>query len=432
MKKLLRVFIVLIMIIGFSIHLTPEETFSFSGYYKLFFTAFKMPQIKGVEPLVEEPPVGSVNNRLRLNLTLTPFEWLNFHAAYDFSPRIQDPLLFEEDIFFADIDAFTYRVDDFSARLYPRAGKAVSSFGIFHNLDRFVVTIKTRKADIFIGRQAIAWGSAHVFNPTDIIAPFTFNELDTEERRGVDAVRIRIPLGMMDELDMGYVIGKDFKFENSAFFLRGKTYILKTDLSLLLLGFQENLLIGLDVTRAIGGAGFWCEAAYVITDFFNNNNKDKNLYSTHETYNKNYFRASIGMDYNFSSKLYGFFEYHFNSAGKKKPGDYTEVFYSTAFNQGSAYLMAQHYLNLAVTYQVTPLIPFTGLLIVNVNDGSLTFSPTLEYNIKEDIYIAAGAYLGIGKRPEVCDVCNPDLSFRFNSEFGAYPNMFYTSFRIYF
>ncbi len=94
--------------------------------------------------------------------------------------------------------------------------------------------------------------------------------------------------------------------------------------------------------------------------------------------------------------------------------------------------MAQHYLNLAVTYQVTPLIPFTSLLIFNVSDASLTFSPTIEYNIKEDIYIAAGAYLGVGKQPEVCDVCNPDLSFRFNSEFGSYPNMVFTSFRIYF
>ena len=431
MKKLLGGFIVFIMIIGFSVHLMPGDTISISGYYKLFFTAFKMPQIKGVEPLVEEPPLGSVNNRLRLKLTLTPSKWFNFFAAYDFSPRIQDPDLFTEDIFFASIDSFTYRMDDFSTRLYPGAGKAVSSFGIFHNLDRFFVTIKTRKADIFVGRQAIAWGSAHVFNPTDIIEPFTFNELDTEERRGVDAIRIRIPLGMMDELDMGYVIGKDFKFENSAFYLRGKTYILKTDLSMLLLGFQENLLIGLDVTRAIGGAGFWCEAAYVITDFFDKN-KDKNLYSIEEKYNKNYFRASIGMDYNFSSKLYGFFEYHFNSAGKKKPGDYTYIFYSTAFNEGAVYLMAQHYLNLAVTYQVTPLIPFTSLLIFNVSDASLTFSPTIEYNIKEDIYIAAGAYLGVGKRPEVCDVCNPDPSFRFNSEFGSYPNMVFTSFRIYF
>ncbi|UCH93522.1 MAG: hypothetical protein JSV88_25065, partial [Candidatus Aminicenantes bacterium] len=215
----------------------------------------------------------------------------------------------------------------------------------------------------------------------------------------------------------------DFKFQNSAFYIRGKTYLLKTDAALLLMGFRENLLIGLDITRAIGGAGAWFEAAYVDPDFFN---KDKEQLSDE----KSYFRASVGIDYTFSGKLYGFFEYHYNSAGKKKPGDYTDVFYSTAFTEGATYLMGQHYLNLGMTYQVSALIPFTGLVFINLNDGSVTLSPMLEYNIAENIYLAGGAYLGIGKRPEIVDLNSG--TFRFHSEFGAYPAMFYTSFRVYF
>ncbi|MCP5107162.1 MAG: hypothetical protein GY950_27495 [bacterium] len=381
-----------------------------------------MPEVSSVE----EPPIGSVNNRLRLKLMVKPNDWLSFQAAYDFSPRIQDPMLFEGDIFFSAIDPISYRVDDFDARLYPGQGKALGSFGVFHNLDRCVVTIKTKVADIFIGRQAIAWGSGHVVNPTDIIAPFTFNELDTEERRGVDAVRVRIPLGMMDELDIGYIPGEDFKFENSAFYLRGKTYLMKTDVSLLLMGFRENFLIGFDVTRAIGRAGFWCEGAYVMPNLLR---KEKDPYEVEE---KDYFRLSTGVDYNFGGKLYCFLEYHFNSAGDKTPENYSGLFDKTAFTDGAAYLMGRHYVNLSATYEVTPLIPFTGLLIFNVGDGSLTFAPTIEYNIKEDIYISAGAYLGMGKGPELCDACNPAYRMRFRSEFGAYPNMFFTSFRIYF
>jgi hypothetical protein len=428
MKKLLTTSIIILIITCFSFHLAAGDKVSVTGYYKLFFTGFKMPAIKGVDGSESEPPIGSVNNRVRLKLTVIPADWLTFHAAYDISPRIQDPVLFEEDIFFAAIDPFSYRVDDFSQRLYPGVGEPVSSLGVFHNLDRFFVTIKTSKADIFIGRQAIAWGSARFVNPTDVIAPFAFNELDTEERRGVDAVRVRVPLGMMSELDMGYIFGRKFKFENSAFYLRGKTYVLKTDLSVLLVGFRENLLIGLDVARSIGSAGFWCESAYVVTDAFK---KDDGT-GIDEEYNKNYFRGSVGMDYNFSGNVYGFFEYHFNSAGRNDSVDYPDVFYSTAYTEGAAYLMAKHYLNLGVTAQITPLIPFTGILIFNLNDRSLNFAPSIEYNIKEDIYIAAGAYLGIGKRPEICDVCNPALQFRFHSEFGAYPNMVYSSLRIYF
>jgi len=422
MKKSM-IYSILLVLLLFCGSLVKSADININGYYKLFSTGFKMPDYRLETGEVEEPAIGAVNNRLRMKLSITASKWLSFEAAYDFSPRIQDPLLFQEGIFFAAIDAVGYRVDDFSDRIYPARGGAVSSFGIFHNLDRCFFTIKTSVADIFIGRQAIAWGSGHFINPTDVIAPFTFNELDTEERRGVDAVRVRIPLGMMDELDLGYVPGKDFKFKNSAFYIRGKTYLMKTDAALLLMGFRENLLIGVDVTRSIGGAGAWFEAAVVDPDFFN---KGKEQLIDEKTY----FRASVGMDYTFTGKLYGFFEYHFNSAGKKKPGDYTDVFYSTAFTEGAAYLMGRHYLNLGMTYQVSALIPFTGLVFINLNDGSLTLSPMLEYNIAENIYLAGGAYVGFGKRPEIVDFSSG--AFRFHSEFGAYPAMFYTSFRVYF
>ncbi len=417
---------ILIIVIGLSMNLMGADTFSVNGYYKLFFTGFKMPSYAGDSVGLEEPPLGSVNNRVRLKLVFKPGKWLSVHAAYDFSPRIQDPLLFSGSLFYSGIDPLSYRVDDFDSRLYPGEGEVVSSFGVFHNLDRFFVTVKTDVMDIFIGRQAIAWGSARVLNPTDIVAPFTFNELDTEERRGVDAVRVRIPLGMMDELDIGYIPGEGFEFGNSAFYLRGKTYLLKTDLSLVLMGFRENFMVGLDVSRSIGGAGFWCEAAYVVPDLF------KKADDPGKTLEKDYFRASVGLDYNFSGKFYSFFEYHFNSAGGGDPGDYSELFTRTAYTDGAAYLMGRHYLNVGVTYQVTPLVPFTGLLLFNVGDGSLTFAPTIEYNIKEDIYIGAGAYFGIGKSPELCDVCDPVFRLQFRSEFGAYPSMFFTSFRIYF
>jgi hypothetical protein len=415
MKKILIIFFITL----FGVTGRAAETISIRGYYKLFFIGFEMPGYSPGDEALNEPALGAVNNRIRLNVSVTPASWFSLDAAYDFSPRIQDPVLFQEDIFFAAIDPFSYRVDDFSQRIYPGQDEPVGSFGIFHNLDRFFVTIKTSVADIFIGRQAIAWGSARFVNPTDVIAPFTFNELDTEERRGVDAVRVRIPLGMMDELDLGYIIGNDFKFRSSAFYLRGKTYLFKTDISAVLMAFRENLLVGLDVARSVGGAGAWLEAAYVVPDFFAGGGK-------------NYFRASLGLDYNFSGKLYGFCEYHYNSAGKKKPGEYADAFFSTAYSEGATYLMGQHYLNLGITTQLTALIPFTALVVVNLSDGSITLSPALEYNIAENIYLSGGAYLGIGKAPEIIPGSLPGRIIRFHSEFGAYPAMVYTSFRVYF
>jgi hypothetical protein len=60
-----------------------------------------------------------------------------------------------------------------------------------------LLTIKIGAADIFIDRQAVAWGSGRLFNPTDVVTPYAFNELDKEERLGVDAVRVRVTLCRM-------------------------------------------------------------------------------------------------------------------------------------------------------------------------------------------------------------------------------------------
>jgi hypothetical protein len=401
----------------------PENLISITGYYKNFSILFRMPRYRFQEKTFGEPDLGAVNNRLRLTMDFRPWDRVFFLCAYDFSVRIQDPQLFNEKAFLGPLSLPEYRLVDFRDRIYPKLGDPISSFGIFQNLDRFYVTFKTDFADLFVGRQPVAWGSARFINPTDIIAPFAFNELDTEDRRGVDAVRMRIPLGLMDELDLGFIAGKNFKADNNAFFIRGKIYEIQTDISAILLGFRKHLLLGLDIARAIGVAGFWFESAYVIPDFF----REKR-----DPGEKNYFRSSIGIDYNLNSKTYGFFEYHFNSAGESRPEKYLDLLPTPAYQDGSVYLLGKHYLNLGCTYQLTPLLPFTGLVIMNLNDWSVILSPSFEYNIAENIYLAAGAYVGLGKNPQLAIGPLNSIPFVYESEFGSYPDLIYTSFRIYF
>ena len=414
---------ILICILFITSLIWSEEKISLEGYYKNFSIFFKPPPFKIGDSQLDEPDMGAVNNRIRLKLAIRATDWLSFHAAYDLSPRIQDTKLFEDNAMFAGLTPLEYRFSDFQARIYPKPEETANSFGLFHNLDRFFFTINTKFADIYIGRQAIAWGNARVINPTDVIAPFAFNELDTEERRGVDALRIRIPVGIMDELDFGFIAGDNFDPDNNAFYARGKIYVLQTDLSFLLLNFRKHLLVGFDITRALGAAGFWLEAAYVVPEYFR---------KTKISDDKNYIRASIGLDYNLTSKMYGFVEYHFNSAGKDKTKDYSGLFTTSAYKDGSVYLMGKHYLNAAITYQLSPLIPFIGMVIYNISDGSYIFSPVLEYNIAENIYLSLGAYVGTGKNPELILGPLDRLPYLLRSEFGTYPDMIFTSFRVYF
>ena len=379
------------------------------GYYKNFFTAFN-------SPFPDAPVTGLVVNRLRLNLSYAPADSLSFAFAYDFTPRVQDPLLFSQSPIAVGTASSRYRVADLDSPLYPRTDEPVGSVGIYHNLDRASVQFSTDFADFSIGRDAIAWGSARIINPTDIIAPYTYDQLDTEDRVGVDAIRVRIPIGVMGEVDTGYIFGNNFNFGKSAVFLRTQLNAVETDFSILLMEFQRDLLIGLDITRGIGGAGFWLETAYVFTTPFDD------LPDAAD----NYLRTSVGLDYSFGGETYTFIEYHFNGAGAKNPENFLTNLEQPAYTRGGVYLLGTHYLAPGITHQLTPLISFSGQMLFNLSDPSTWIAPQIAYNVAEDIHLSVGGFISVGKRPKNGD------STQFQSEFGSYPNLLFSSFRVYF
>ncbi|MCK4373122.1 MAG: hypothetical protein KAW61_08235, partial [candidate division Zixibacteria bacterium] len=226
-----------------------------NGYYKNFVAVYDLPRYSVIGFDFDTPPMGQVTSHLRLNGQIALGRAAAFSVAWDIVPRIQDRMLWGDNLLFSGTEGSAYRAFDFDRRLYPEPDDSVASFGLFHNLDRAVLSISARDFDLYLGRQAIAWGSARAVNPTDVIAAYAYTELDTEDRVGVDGVRLRVPLGFMGEIDAGYLFGDDFEFEQSAFFLRGKTYLWRTDLSAMVVGFRENLMVGVDLARAVGGAG---------------------------------------------------------------------------------------------------------------------------------------------------------------------------------
>ncbi len=412
-------------VIGAAGGLSASERFDLSGYWKSYSSVIDYPVIETNWGTVEDWPLeGSLSNRMRLNARCQITSWLTFAAAYSLVGRVQDPTLIQTDTLFTGISENRYRIDDLNERLYPDEINPDGNVALFQNLDRIFLTASAPGFDIMIGRQAIAWGSAHAVNPTDILAPYMFNELDTEDRLGVDAVRMRIPIGFMGEIDAGYVSGENADFDRSAVFLRGKYYAWRTDLSAMLVGFRENLMLGFDLTRAVGGAGFWLESGHVLVDALGEERNGSDA---------DYFRLSTGLDYSFGSKTYGFIEYHYNSAGRNDTDEYPDILTEPAYTEGAVYLLGKHYVIPGVSYQLTPLITAGGQALVNLSDGSALLAPSLEYNIAENIYLAGGAYIGAGKAPDAYVRFFPSSTrLIFNSEFGTYPDQYFVSFRLYF
>jgi hypothetical protein len=349
-------------------------------------------------------------SRIRLRLYIPKNEFVSLEAAYELLPRLREKSPVPSS---PTASIISYRAYDLDELVYPDSVDSGSDFALYQNIDRLNVTFTTEKFDVFIGRQAIAFGSARAVNPTDIIAPFTYNTIAKEELAGVDAVRIKTPFMEMGEIDMGGVFGDEFRIDESAAFLRNRSYIYKTDVSVIGMVFKENVLIGLDLASAIKGAGAWFEAAQVFANVTDNYLK-----------NENYFRFSVGTDYSFTDKTYGYIEYHYSEAGKGRSADYFKPLQETAFTEGAAYLLGRHYLAPGFTYEITPLFFFSGNALLNLNDGSALLSPVFEYSLAQDIYANLGAFIGLGK--------SSDNPLEPENEFGLYPDVYYCALSIYF
>lgn len=389
-----------------------------SGYIKHFATAIDPPGVDGKDG----PTEGASLSRARLRLLLERGP-ISVELAYELASEpggsggIGDALAPS----LPRSTPLTYRAVDLRRRLYPSPGDAVSSFSLRQNLDRLLVTWSAAAFDVYAGRQPIAFGSARIVNPTDVLAPFTYEELDKEERIGVDSLRLRFPLGDLSELDAGYVFGDDLRWSRSAAFVRSRLYVSKTDVSPLILFFRRHLLIGLDLARAIRGAGWWLETGYVFAD--------DDAYAS-DAGEGDYLRLSTGLDYSLSPALYGLLEYHYSDAGSGSSGGYLQRAGRTPFVDGGVYLLGRHYLAPAATWQVTPLLVVTGQGLVNLQDRSSLVGPRLEYSFADEVFLELGAFVGIGEG--LVFVKGTPETDHARSEFGLYSDTFFGSLRLYF
>lgn len=401
--------------------LSGGDRFSIDGYWKNFFTMLKPVDYDG---LVDDDPTGSVSYRLNLKLTCSPFDIVTMKLSYDIKPELVNGGMSSTEMLFGGVSGPTYRTDDLKTPLWPDDFDG-SGFVLNQNLDRLFLSLELPFADVLIGRQPIAWGNARAVNPTDVLAPFTFDALDTEERPGVDAFRMRFPVGMMSELDFGVLPGEKWDERTMAGFARGKFYILQTDIAVTGMYFRRDAMAGIDIARGIGGFGTWLEAAYVQPAI------------TVDSIDQDaYIRLSAGTDYILSDGTYLFAEYHYNGAGFADPKGYVTALNKRAYTQGGVYLLGQNYLVAGGSYQFNMLWGAGGQIMFNADDYSGIIAPTIEYNVAENVYISAGAFISTGPSAKIIYIYEkqavPPIEPDFGSEFGNYPDMAFASFRLYF
>ena len=119
------------------------------------------------------------------------------------------------------------------------------------------------------------------------------------------------------------------------------------------------------------------------------------------------------MDYQFTDRLYGLFEYYHNGQGTldRSKYDFAGVLEGRILN------VAKDYLALSGSYQATSLITVTLASISNFSDGSGYLAGTINYSASDNASIALGSLYTFG---------------RTLTEYWYYPQAYYLKLETYF
>ncbi|MEJ2201785.1 MAG: hypothetical protein P8X63_12355, partial [Desulfuromonadaceae bacterium] len=259
------------------------------------------------------------------------------------------------------------------------------------------------------GRQAIGFGRISLFSPLDIIAPFPPDALDTDIRPGVDALRASRYFGMAGQVSAAMVLGRTE--EQNSYVLYGENNWAGIDVLAITGRLRRRPMVGLGFATQLAGMGVKGEAVRYEGQGVGQPGGDLHEHFT---------IAGVELDYRFDNGLILFVQYLYNGAGVDHPEQYGQVAASAPLQEGLSYLLGRHYLLLAPSYELHPLVTVNGLWLWNLQDHSYLFRPLLHISLSDNWTLDLFWNMTQGKKPAELDPAVPIPAS--SSEFGATSN----------
>ncbi|MFI5351198.1 MAG: hypothetical protein ACHQ2Z_16760 [Elusimicrobiota bacterium] len=227
------------------------------------------------------------------------------------------------------------------------------------------------------GRQRISWGTGKIWNPTDVLNPYSPTSVERDERRGVDALYARAGIGTLGQAEYVWA-GED-------------TWIKQQ-----MLGRVRGNLGGWDASL-LGGKVAGSTGSFMVGGDFAGTLLDGTLHGEwaafHPEVRTPYWKAGIGYDYTIPSetklrwlKDASFvIEYYHAGNGSLNPANYNFA----PVLAGSEVSVAQDYFGGSFSEDLHPLVKLELFGLVNANDGSTFFFPALTWNALNNLYLTA-------------------------------------------
>ena len=242
--------------------------------------------------------------------------------------------------------------------------------------DRTYAKISLPFVDLTAGRQRVAWGTGHVFNPTDVFNPFALSfAVAEEERKGVDAVRLEIPFGAASGIDAVFLTDKGWDETKKG--IKAKTNIGSYDLSLSYVDFGDTMgdQIGFDAAGEFFALGLRAEVAAI---------------STGEA--ERFIKGVFGLGYTLEDGWGIDCEYYFNGFGRKEKENYD---WPGLFS-GDISQLAMNYVYLGLNKILDEITEIRFSFLVNADDSSFIFYPSYTRNVLENLDFSLEALFEAG------------------------------------
>jgi hypothetical protein len=235
---------------------------------------------------------------------------------------------------------------------------------------RAYMVYEEEQVRIVAGRQRVAWGSALLWNPTDLFNPVSPTSLEPMEKEGVDGLSTELMLKEFTYLNLVYGLGD--KWQDSQFAIRLKTTIKSLDVSIMGGKFQEDEVVGMDFSGYVADGSLYGEGTYTWTE-----TKD------------DYIRISFGYQYSFSNSATFAGEYYHNGGILTLDQDTYAPFPVDVLSDALA-TFGRNFLGIMAGYDLTPLVRGDMTLIFDLDEGGLFFGPHVSYLASGAMTIEAG------------------------------------------
>jgi len=247
---------------------------------------------------------------------------------------------------------------------------------ILTRLDRAHIDFYLPHFDLFVGKQRLSFGVSRFWTAIDI-----FNRVNIfdpgEEKPGVNALRMYIPIGNISNLTA--VFAPERKFSTSRYGFRFHSMIKGIDMGFNFFrhGEGHQNIYGIDL-RGENIFGWWAEAGYFASSA---GNKTKIV---------------LGMDYTFPilSGLYWQNEFFFDESGEQNPSLYE----FEGLQCWDRYTLGRTYFLSKMRMPVAKLLLGSLTYIGNWTDGSWILNPEIQYTIAQNVSLNTGFFFSLGNR----------------------------------